>query len=94
MNYNFEWNPDKAKKNIRKHKVSFDRATSIFRDPNAVSIVDEGHSKNEERWITMEMDSSGVLLIVSHAFIVVDKSTNNIRIISARKAENSEIQQY
>jgi uncharacterized DUF497 family protein len=94
MHYDFEWNPDKAKKNIKKHKVSFDRATSVFRDPNAISIVDEGHSKKEERWLTMGLDSSGILLIVSHTFIVVDTLACKIRIISARKPENLEAKQY
>ncbi len=94
MHYNFEWNPDKAIKNIKKHKVNFDRATSVFRDQNAISIVDEEHSEKEERWLTMGIDSGGVLLIVSHTFIVVDTSTCIIRVISARKAENFEIDQY
>ena len=53
MRYNFDWNPDKARKNKRKHKITFERATTIFRDPNAISIVDEKHSKHEDRWITM-----------------------------------------
>ena len=39
MRYNFEWDPEKAKRNIRKHKVTFERATTIFRDPNAISII-------------------------------------------------------
>jgi len=94
MHYNFDWNPDKAKKNKRKHKISFDRATTIFRDPNAVSIVDEEHSKDEDRWITMGIDHNGIILVASHIFIIVDQSTCEIRIISARKAEKPEIKQY
>ena len=94
MHYNFDWNPDKAKKNKRKHKISFDRATTIFRDPNAVSIVDEEHSNNEDRWITMGMDNSGILLVASHTFTTIDQSTCEIRIISVRKAEKPEIHQY
>jgi uncharacterized DUF497 family protein len=94
MHYNFDWNPDKAKKNKRKHKISFERTATIFRDPNAVSIVDEEHSKNEDRWITMAIDNNGILLVVSHTFTVIDKSTCEIRIISARKADKPEIHQY
>ena len=94
MLYNFDWNPDKAKKNKRKHKISFERATTIFRDPNAISIVDEEHSKNEDRWITMGIDNNGILLVTSHTFKTVDRSTCEIRIISARKAEKPEIHQY
>ena len=94
MHYNFEWNPDKARKNIRKHKVSFDSAASVFRDPNAISIVDEEHSKKEDRWLTMGLNSNGVLLIISHTFSIVDVSTRKIRIISARKADKFEAEQY
>ena len=53
MRYDFEWDVRKAKTNVRKHKISFERATEIFRDPNALSIVDEEHSEYEERWITI-----------------------------------------
>ena len=94
MHYNFDWNPDKAKKNKRKHKISFERATSIFRDPNAVSIVDKEHSKEEDRWITMGIDSNGILLIVCHTFVVTDNTACEIRVISARKADKSEMHQY
>jgi len=94
MRYNFDWNPDKARKNRRKHKISFERATTIFRDPNAISIVDEKHSKHEDRWITMGIDSNGILLVASHTFKNIDQSTCEIRVISARKAETHEIQHY
>lgn len=53
MLYNFEWDPNKAKENKRKHKVSFERATQIFLDPFQISIFDEEHSREEERWITI-----------------------------------------
>jgi len=43
MRYDFEWDVRKAKTNVRKHKISFERATEIFRDPNALSVVDEEH---------------------------------------------------
>lgn len=94
MLYNFEWNPDKAKKNIQKHKISFERASSVFRDPNAISIVDEEHSKKEERWLTIGLDSNGVLLVISHTFKTENLTTRAIRIISARKADTREAQYY
>ena len=56
MRYDFEWDPKKARNNIRKHKVSFERAATIFRDSNLISIPDEDHSESEERWITMGLD--------------------------------------
>ena len=44
VQYNFEWDPNKARENIRRHKVSFEQAAHIFRDPLAISIFDEEHS--------------------------------------------------
>jgi uncharacterized DUF497 family protein len=44
MNYNFEWDPNKDKSNISKHKISFENAVSVFKDENAISIFDEEHS--------------------------------------------------
>ena len=94
MRYNFEWDPTKAKQNIRKHKVSFQRAGTICRDPHAISIFDEEHSQEEERWITIGRDSGGILLVVSHTFREIDASSYSICIISARKATKREIKQY
>lgn len=94
MKYSFEWDPKKAKENIQKHKVSFEHATTIFLDSNAVSIFDKEHSQNEDRWITMGIDSRGSLLVVIHTFQEIDDSTSRIRIISARKATKRESEQY
>ncbi len=63
---NFEWAPTKAAQNIRKHGVSFERAASIFRDPEMISLFDSAHSEDEERWLTLGLDSQGALLVVSH----------------------------
>lgn len=52
MQYNFEWDPNKAKININKHGVSFERATEIFLDPLQMVIFDSEHSESEERWVT------------------------------------------
>ena len=68
MRYNFEWDPDKAKENKRKHKISFERASHIFLDPFQLSSFDEDHSFDEERWITMGKNSYEVLLVVVHTF--------------------------
>lgn len=67
MQYDFEWDIKKAERNFRKHKISFERAATIFRDPNLLSIPDEGHSEIEERWLTMGLDENGVLLVISHS---------------------------
>ncbi|MDM8568525.1 BrnT family toxin [Thiotrichales bacterium HSG1] len=94
MQYNFEWDAKKAKTNIHKHKINFERAATIFRDSNALSIVDEEHSEYEERWVTIGLDNNGVLLSIVHTFNNINKSLCKIRVISARKATNFECKQY
>jgi uncharacterized protein len=88
--YSFEWNPKKAEENLRKHSISFVRAATIFHDPNAVSTFDIEHSQDEDRWITMGIDSSGSLLVVIHTFMQTDARSSRVRIISARKATKLE----
>ena len=94
MRYNFEWDPAKARQNDRRHKVPFECATTVFQDPNQISIFDENHSDDEERWITLGLDRNGVLLVVIHTFGQANRDDTNIRIISARKASRTEIKQY
>jgi uncharacterized DUF497 family protein len=94
MNYNFEWDTNKARTNLSKHKISFESATSVFRDKNAISISDEEHSEYEERWLTIGMDEITRTLVVIHTYILIDENSCNIRIISARKATKKEQQIY
>ena len=94
MQYDFEWDPAKASSNLRDHKVSFERASQVFLDPNMLSIEDEEHSADEDRWITLGIDKSGVLLVVCHTFREVDSVNCNIRLISARKPTRREAKQY
>ncbi len=94
MRYRFEWDPAKEEANISKHKVSFRRAATVFRDPNHLSIYDKEHSEYEDRWITMGIDDGGVLQVVVHTFKQADEKVCEIRIISARKATSRESQQY
>jgi uncharacterized DUF497 family protein len=86
---NFEWDPDKAKQNRRKHRVSFHEAATVFGDSFSVTYPDPDHSTSERRFITVGMSSAGRVLIVAH----VDRK-ENIRIISARKTTQSERNQY
>jgi len=53
MEYSFEWDPHKARTNFRKHQISFTRATSVFKNPLAVSILDDEHDETEQRWVTV-----------------------------------------
>jgi len=94
MRYDFEWDIKKARANVRKHKISFERAATIFRDPELLSIPDDEHSETGERWITIGMDEKGSLIVVSHTFAAISRKLARIRIISARKATNREINQY
>jgi uncharacterized DUF497 family protein len=68
VKYIFEWDYKKAKTNLLKHKISFEDATSVFKDENMISIFDEEHSTNEERWITIGMDLKTRTLVVVHTF--------------------------
>ena len=94
MEYNFEWDINKAKTNFRKHKISFTRATTVFRDPLAISIIDDTYEDTEDRWLTLGQADNGQLLVVVHTFQESSDNALTIRIISARKASQSELRQY
>ena len=94
MEYTFDWDPKKAVLNLRKHGVSFDRTATVFLDPGAISIPDEGHSEDEERWVTMGLDDSGSVLVVIHTMEELDEMHCRIHLISARKATRKEARQY
>lgn len=94
MQYNFEWDTEKAKTNWRKHKVRFEHAATVFRDPLGISIFDNEHSDYEDRWMTLGVSSTGNVLVVHHTFNEIDASNANIRIFSSRKATNLEKQEY
>ena len=92
--YEFEWDPIKARQNLRKHQVAFERAATIFLDPDALSEFDAEGSKGEDRWITVGLDRSGTLLVVCHTYREESQATARIRLISARKPTKNEAQQY
>jgi len=85
----FEWDPEKARSNIRKHKVSFEEAATALRDPMSATGLDPDHSVSEERFVTFGVSERGRLLVVAHA----DKD-DTIRIISAREASKGEKRIY
>jgi len=94
LRYSFDWDSTKDQQNIRKHRISFRQAATIFRDPNQLSIYDQEHSQEEERWITMGIDSTGVVRVVVHTYEQINDELCQIRIISARKVTNREMSQY
>ncbi len=92
MNYiRFEWDRKKNIENVKKHKVSFEEAKSVFYDRNARLISDPEHSSSEERFVLLGISSKLRLLVVVHTYRENDEV---IRIISARKATKSEINYY
>ena len=89
----FEWDENKAKINYTKHKVTFEEAQTVFYDENALLLADEKHSNEEDRFILMGMSPMMNTLLVCFC----ERSSNNneiIRIISSRKANKKEIEQY
>ena len=94
MNYCFEWDPNKAAANLRKHGVSFDQAAAVFLDPRALSLFDDEHGDAEERWITLGISPVSGLLVVNHTYEEEGTSAVRIRIISSRKATKREVRQY
>ena len=87
----FEWDESKATSNLKKHQISFDEAKTVFFDEFGFQFYDEDHSSNEDRFLMLGMSSSTRLLIVCHC------ERNHgaiIRIISARKANRREVNDY
>jgi len=82
LQYNFEWDPKKAINNLHKHKFTFEKAAEVFLDPLSISIFDEDHSIDEERWVTIGRDKKGILLVVVHTFDVQGRNNRKIRIIN------------
>jgi len=85
----FEWDPEKAKLNYRKHGVSFQEAVGVLGDPLATTYDDPDHSLEEQRFLTVGTAVTGRLLIVSHT-----DRLKKTRIISARKATRKEQKRY
>ena len=89
----FEWDRNKASKNLRIHKVKFEEAKTVFNDPFLITFFDEHHSETEDRYISIGNSVNNRLLLVVHTE-QIKKETINIRIISCRKATNSERKSY
>jgi uncharacterized protein len=85
----FEWNPDKAAVNLRKHHVSFREATTVFDDLLSLTFPDPDHSIGESRYVIIGMSDLDQLLVVSHT----DRE-DSIRVISARVANRQERRFY
>ena len=64
MALEFEWDPDKAKRNLKEHGVSFDDATTVLRDTLSITISDPDYSDSESRFIDIGMSHHMELLVV------------------------------
>jgi len=89
MKLSFEWDEEKAKANLKKHRVGFDEATTVFTDPYSMTIHDPDHSADEQRYIDIGASGKGRVLVV-----VYTERGSHIRIVSCRKATPSERQLY
>ncbi|MEN6575561.1 MAG: BrnT family toxin [Phycisphaerales bacterium] len=85
----FEWSPEKAATNLRKHGVGFVEAATVLRDPLGMTIFDPDHSMDENRYLTVGMSSRGRAVMVAHT----DRG-DTIRIISARELTRAERKAY
>jgi uncharacterized DUF497 family protein len=81
----FEWDPEKARRDVAKHGVSFEEAATAFGDPLSLTILDPYHSEEEDRFILPGQTYAGRLVVVVHT----DRG-ENIRVLSARLATRRE----
>ena len=82
MALNFEWDANKAKSNLGKHRISFEEASTVFGDLRSLTIPDPAHSDLENRFITVGTWHRGKLLVGVHT-----ERGDNIRIISASREQ-------
>jgi hypothetical protein len=87
----FTWDPGKASENVKKHGVSFDEARTVFFDEAAIEFFDEDHSEEEDRFLMLGLSAYARLLLICHCY---RESEATIRIISARRATQSESVHY
>ncbi len=85
----FTWDPAKAAANLGKHRVSFEDAATVFRNPLAKVLPDPTHSEQEQRSLILGHSAEGRLLLV-----VFTERDDRIRIISARDASARERREY
>ncbi len=83
------WDVEKNRIDIRKHKISFEEALSVFDDPNCVEIFDESHSIDVDRYVCIG-DIGGYVIVV----VVFTGRDGSTRLISARRADREEEELY
>ncbi len=86
----FEWDAGKAASNLKKHRVSFDEAVTVFRDPLAVILDDEDHSADERREIIVGLSLVNRLILVCFT----EREDGRVRVFSARPLTAKEQKDY
>ena len=89
MELTFEWDEEKNERNMQRRGISFEEAMSVFGDPHSVTIFDNRHFEDEDRFIDIGLSNRRRLLVV-----VYTERADGIRIISCRKTEPPEQRQY
>ena len=89
VGYEFDWDPTKAKSNLKKHGVSFEEATSVFADPRSIMLADPAHSIEEDRFVLLGASLRARVLVVCYT----DRPPRT-RVISTRPATPRERRQY
>ena len=87
----FEWDPHKATTNFRKHRIRFETAIRVFLDPHRIETLDDTDDYGEERWKTIGLVEPDLLVVI---YTFRGDNDQIIRMISARKAETYEKEQY
>jgi uncharacterized protein len=94
MSLIFEWDARKARENLRKHRISFEEARTIFFDPMLLTFPDEEHSSAEERFVSVGSSARDRILLVIHTEHYETENEIVIRLISSRKATATERKSY
>lgn len=88
----FEWDPEKARRNLVKHGVDFDEAVDVWKDPMC-AIFPDRFEDGEQRWHAVGVVGSVTLLLVVHVYPDED-DVDRVRIIGARRATSHERRRY
>jgi len=95
LHIQFDWDVEKEKINIAKHKLNFTDACHVFADTFQLNLFDESHSDDEDRWVVIgEIPVMKIVVVVHTIRQGYDEHDTRVRIISARKAEKKEREAY
>uniref|UniRef100_A0A7V4G6V7 BrnT family toxin n=1 Tax=Desulfobacca acetoxidans TaxID=60893 RepID=A0A7V4G6V7_9BACT len=84
----YQWDPEKARANVKKHRVEFADAVGVFEDPRAITLEDPD-PEGEQRFVSIGMDFLGRIIVVVYTY-----RGEALRLISARKATKKEVSMY